>query len=83
MLGITNWKTTAGGVAGLLTAGADFLNAYMHGTAPHWEADMGLLYVFWIGIEAKDKNVTGGTVPQTSEASRRTGIPLQAAEAKK
>jgi hypothetical protein len=77
MLGITNWHTTAGGVAGLLTAAADMLNSYMHGTTPHWEADMSLLYIFWIGLEAKDKNVTGGTVPQTVEAvSRAESTPL-------
>jgi hypothetical protein len=74
-----NWKTTAGGVAGLLTAGADVLNAYVHGTPPNWEADMGFIYIFWLGLEAKDKNVTGGTIPQTVEATARAkSTPLSA-----
>ena len=76
MFGITNWQTALGGVASILTA----LGAGVHALST---GDLNAAYlaipaiVSGIGlIMAKDHNVTGGNVPQTPEASRRTGVPL-------
>ena len=83
MFGITNWQTTLGGLAAVLTA----LGAGVHALST---GDINAAYlaipaiVSGIGLmTAKDHNVTGGTVPLTSEAARRTGVPLALPEAKK
>lgn len=79
MFGITNWQTTLGGVAAVLTA----LGAGVHALST---GDLNAAYlaipaiVSGIGLmTAKDHNVTGGSVPQTKEAEMRsTSAPLPA-----
>jgi threonine/homoserine/homoserine lactone efflux protein len=75
MLGIKNWKTTAAGTAAMLSAIAGALVSYSKGTPIDWTSVLGGIYMFWIGISAKDKEVTGGTVPQTEEAIVRVELP--------
>jgi small neutral amino acid transporter SnatA (MarC family) len=75
MFGINNWKTTAAGTAALFSAIAGALVSYSRGVQIDWTSVMGGFYMFWIGITAKDANVTGGTVPQTPEAEVRVQAP--------
>lgn len=72
MFGIINWKTTLGGLSAILSALGvifhdisidDYNSAYA--MIPALMAGFGL-------IKAKDSNVTGGSVPQTNEAQRRS-----------
>jgi hypothetical protein len=79
MFGITNWQTTLGGVAAILTAVGAGVHALSTG-------DLNAAYlaipaiVSGIGLmTAKDHNVTGGSVPATKEAeTRATSAPLPA-----
>jgi Phage tail lysozyme len=78
MLG-KNWITSVfgvGSIAGAVaTLGVDLYNK----DTTHLTADFGLILAALSGggglIQAKDKNVTGGTVPQTIEATARAGSP--------
>jgi Phage tail lysozyme len=71
-----NWQTTASGVGALLGATAAILHSVSVGQMPD-VTQVAILFAAvssGIGlIQAKDKNVTGGTIPQTVEASKRTG----------
>jgi hypothetical protein len=81
MLGIKNWKTTLPGIAAILTALATILQTVGSGHSVD-PTQWGVLFVAaasvlnGIGnIGAKDKDVTGGTVPQTPEAVVRVEAP--------
>jgi hypothetical protein len=75
MVIMKNWKTSAGGAAALLSSVGAALHSYSAGTAIDWNLVMMGVYTFWVGISAKDANVTGGTVPQTPEAIVRVESP--------
>lgn len=81
MIGIKNWKTTAAGTAAMLSAIAGALVSYSKGVSIDWTSVLGGVYMFWIGISAKDKEVTGGSVPQTDEATVRVLAPEVITEA--
>ena len=74
-----NWQTTAAGAGSLLGAVAAILHSVSTGQMPDI-TQMSILFAAvssGIGLlSAKDKNVTGGTVPATPEAVKRTGTPL-------
>jgi hypothetical protein len=75
MFGIKNWKTSAAGIAALLSAIAAVLHSYSASQPIDWNSFAMGCYLFYIGIFAKDANVTGGTVPQTLEAIVRVDTP--------
>jgi hypothetical protein len=81
MFGIKNWKTTAAGIAALLSSIAAVLHSYSAGQQIDWNAFMMGLYLCWVGVTAKDANVTGGTIPQTPEAEVRVEAPEVITEA--
>lgn len=88
MFGITNYKTTLPGIAAVLTALAAVLQTVGAGHAVD-PTQWGVLFVAiasvlnGIGnVQAKDKDVTGGTVPQTEEAMARTDSPGKVAPPK-
>lgn len=62
-----NWKTTLfGGLSAVLTA----LSAYM----PEYKeilVSLAAVFAALFAYQTKDKNVTGGTIPQTGEAVAR------------
>ena len=71
-----NWKTTLAGLAaGAATAGTAILDAAQQGafTGKTGFALLAAVGMFLFGIFAKDNNVTGGTVAQTGEATKRVG----------
>jgi hypothetical protein len=70
---ITNWKTTFGGIAAILTAGGAGLHALQSGDLSAAYASIPAIIAGFALISAKDSNVTGGTVPATNEAKRRVG----------
>jgi hypothetical protein len=70
-----NRKTTAAGAAAMLTAIAAALISYSYGDPINWTSVFGGIYMFWLGLVAKDDNVTGGTIPQTEEAIVRVEVP--------
>lgn len=81
-LGI-NWATTLAGIGQILGSLAGIAIAVATGNIPGIVTSV----IAGIGgvsggiglINAKDKNVTGGTVPQTSEAvTRSTSAPISA-----
>lgn len=75
---ITNWQTTLGGVPAFITACYAVYNAITHGKQPsadEWEIIGASISAVLIGFNAKDKNVTGGTIPQTAEAAVRVEKP--------
>ncbi len=59
-----NWKTTTGGIGGLLGAIGDILLGLAHGTPINWGVDIPLILTGAGLLFAKDSNVTGGTVKQ-------------------
>lgn len=74
VFGITNWATTFSALPAVFTAGVGIFNAISHGQAPtteEWGVIGASVSAILIGLNAKDKNVTGGTVPQTVEAQQR------------
>jgi hypothetical protein len=76
---LTNWQTTLSGIPALFTACFSVYQALKNGQAPakeEWEIIGASVSAFLIGLNAKDKNVTGGTVPQTPEAVHRV-VDLQ------
>lgn len=61
---MANWKTTALGIAALFTAAAHMIAAVVSGdfnTAIMTDAP--LIITGFLGLVAKDHNVTGGTTP--------------------
>lgn len=73
---LTNWKTTIGGVAAILTALGAGVHAIQTGDLSAAYATIPAIVAGVALITAKDGNVTGGTVPATTEAAARTGTPL-------
>jgi hypothetical protein len=76
VFGITNWATTFSALPAVFSAGVGIFNAIHAGQAPsgeEWGIIGASISSILIGINAKDKNVTGGTVPATPEAKRRVG----------
>lgn len=75
---ITNWQTTVSGIPALITAVYAVYHAFKTGEAPskeNWEIIGASVSTVWLAIVAKDKNVTGGTIPQTKEAEIRVEAP--------
>lgn len=72
-----NWKTTIGGVINAIAAVLAIFGVMI--SPEQKEAILGGAVALAtignaiVGLFAKDNNVTGGTKPQTNEASRRTG----------
>lgn len=62
-----NWKTTTAGMA----AGAMYLFSQSYQTGMTFKAWVGAAGIALVGILAKDFNVTGGSVPATTEAQKR------------
>ena len=74
-----NWQTSAAGIGSILGAVSAIAMSVSHGQMP----DITQLSILFAAVSsgigllnAKDHNVTGGTVPATQEAVRRTGAPL-------
>lgn len=59
-----NWKTTAAGVAVILTAAGHLLTAVTSGDFSTLSTDGPLIFAGIIGLVSKDHNVTGGDVRQ-------------------
>lgn len=59
-----NWKTSAAGLATILTAAAHLLTALASGDFSALATDIPLVLAGLVGLFAKDSNVTGGTVKQ-------------------
>jgi lysozyme family protein len=73
MLG-TNWKTNTAGIATLFGAASAILTSIGKGQIPDPTELSIIISAITTGVgllAAKDKNVTGGDVPQTNEAKRR------------
>lgn len=71
-----NWQTNLGGIGALLGAAAGIAHSISVGQMPD-VTQLGVLFAavsagFGL-MQAKDKNVTGGTIPATFEAKRRVG----------
>ena len=71
-----NWQTSLSGIGALLGAAAGIVHSISIGQMPDM-TQMGVLFAavsagFGL-IQAKDKAVTGGTIPATPEAKRRVG----------
>jgi len=60
---LTNWMTSAAGV------GLAAWQLYQNGMT--WKAAITAALLAALGLAAKDRRVTGGTVPQTPEAEHR------------
>jgi hypothetical protein len=73
MLG-TSWQTTLAGVIAALAGAAKVIPALQ----PYADilTSVGLVAAGVVGVAAKDKNVSGGTIPATKEAAKRIGTPL-------
>jgi len=71
MFGITNWKTTLGGIAAILTAVGTGVHAVSTGDLSAAYSSIPAIMAGLALIGAKDNNVTGGSVPQTLEAKTR------------
>ncbi|MGH6836334.1 MAG: phage tail tip lysozyme [Methylocella sp.] len=73
MLG-SNWQTSLSGIGAILGAAAGIAHSLSVGQMPD-ATQMGVLFAAVAAgyglIQAKDKNVTGGTIPATAEAKRR------------
>jgi hypothetical protein len=73
-----NWKTSLAGIAAILTALATVLQTLAAGHTVD-PLQWGLLFTAIMNgignIQAKDRDVTGGTVPQTDEAAVRVEAP--------
>ena len=61
---MTNWKTSAAGVAAILGALASLISMFSKGSIEGdvMITDLGVLAAGVTGLFAKDNNVTGGTV---------------------
>jgi hypothetical protein len=59
-----SWKTTVGGILGILTALIDIATGLINGTVVNWTVDIAAITTGMGLIFAKDANVTGGTVKQ-------------------
>ena len=68
---ITNWQTS---LCGLVVAIAEIVPKYFPSLAPYAEI-VAPLATIMLGLAAKDKNVTGGTIPATPEATVRVESP--------
>ena len=75
---IANWQTS---LCGLVIAVAEIVPKYFPTLEPYAQMLVPLATIM-LGLVAKDKNVTGGTVPQTIEAMQRTDDPTKTAPAK-
>lgn len=62
-----NWKTTAAGLATILTAAGHLLTNVVAGDFSTFATDGILIISGLTGLFAKDNNVTGGTVKQPSK----------------
>jgi hypothetical protein len=73
----TNWQTNVSGFATLLGAAASVAASIGKKQMPD-ETQLGIIFAAistGVGLlQAKDKNVTGGTVPATKEAQRRVQL---------
>jgi hypothetical protein len=77
VFGITNWKTTLGGLAAILTAAGTGIHAFQSGDLSAAYESLPAILAGLALIGAKDNNVTGGSVPQTNEAkTRATSQPI-------
>jgi hypothetical protein len=67
---MTNWKTTAAGVAAILGAAASLISMFSKGSIDGnvLVTDLGLIGAGITGLFAKDNNVTGGTVDNKTGA---------------
>ena len=75
---ITNLKTSLSGIPAFIIAvytAYNALKSHQMPTKEDLEIIGGALSFVWLAIQAKDKNVTGGTVPQTLEAIIRVETP--------
>lgn len=78
MFGITNIQTTLAGIPAFITAVYAIYHSLKTGEAPskeNLEIIAGAVSIVWLSIVAKDKNVTGGTIPQSREATVRVENP--------
>jgi hypothetical protein len=68
---ITNWKTSALGASAILGAIASLLSMFSKGQVDGniLMTDLGVIAAGIGGLFAKDKNVTGGTIDNTTGAS--------------
>jgi GH24 family phage-related lysozyme (muramidase) len=76
VLGITNWQTAFAGAIAAIAGLAKVVPALQ----PYSDilTSIGLVAAGAVGVAAKDRNVTGGSVPQTQEAaSRATSQPIK------
>jgi hypothetical protein len=87
MLGIKNWKTSLPGIAAIFTALATILQTVGSGHSVD-PTQWGILFVSVASVlngignmQAKDHDVTGGTVGQTDEAKIRVMAPEVITEA--
>lgn len=73
----TNWQTNLSGLGALFGAAASVATSISHKQMPD-ETQLGVIFAAvsaGIGLlQAKDKHVTGGTVPATDEAKRRVQL---------
>lgn len=76
VLGITNWKTSLGGIAAILTGLGAGAHAISTGDLSSAYASIPAILSGLALMGAKDNNVTGGTVPQTAEARSRSNSPI-------
>lgn len=67
-----NTITTAGGSAALIAAISDLAQSLYTKNYSTVVTDIGVIFAGVAGIYSKGWNVTGGSIPQTSEAERRT-----------
>ena len=84
MFGITNIQTTLAGIPAFITAVYAVYHSIKTGEAPskeNLEIIAGAVSIVWLAIVSKDKNVTGGTIPQTDEAKVRVELPEVITEA--
>mgnify|MGYP001591219693 CR=1 FL=1 len=63
---MTNWKTSAAGIAAILGAAASLISMFSSGQVDGniLMTDFGVIAAGITGLFAKDHNVTGGTVSQ-------------------
>ena len=66
---VINWRTTLGGLIALAGVFIDVGNAILTKKSPNWDIDLGLLGMFWTGLNAKDHSTTGGSVSAVTGAS--------------
>ena len=74
---VNNWRTSLTGILAGISVAAPEINKCIQGAecdVPH--IVLGVLLAV-LGAQAKDKNVTGGSKPQTLEATERADSPLK------